>query len=142
MESLRIFRHVAIPEKTIAPLSGLASVDLALGDLDGARAHAADVLAYLNAGGPLAGGNRPFWAHLTCCQVLAAAGDPRAAEMLERGHAQLMEWAGRISDEAMRRSFLENVAENRELVRLWEEAHAGGDAADGAALPSGVGGRG
>jgi hypothetical protein len=53
--------------------------------------------------------------------VLDAAGDPRAREVLEKGYAELQERAEKITDEALRRSFLENVPWNRELVKLWEE---------------------
>jgi hypothetical protein len=53
--------------------------------------------------------------------VLDAAGDSRAREVLEKGYAELQERANKITDEALRRSFLENVPWNRNLVKLWEE---------------------
>ena len=58
-----------------------------------------------------------------CTQVLAATGDPRAGEILARAHSELQEWATRCPDEKTRRSFLENVPWNREIVRLWQLAH-------------------
>jgi hypothetical protein len=52
--------------------------------------------------------------------VLAAAGDERAASVLETAHATLQEQAAKIPDETMRRSFLENVPYHREIVAAWE----------------------
>ena len=59
-----------------------------------------------------------------CYRVLRANGDPRAAEILALGHRLLQEQAGRIPDEALRRSFLENVAENRELAAEFAAANS------------------
>ena len=53
-----------------------------------------------------------------------AAGDPRAGEILERAYRQIQSRADKIEDEALRRSYLENVAANREIVREWERVHA------------------
>ena len=109
------------------PLAGLARSYLAQGDLGQAQAHVAEILAYLDAGGSLNADCKPFWTYLTCCQVLDAAGDPRAVEILAKAYAQLQEWAARIPDDALRRSFLENVAENQEIRRSWEAVQAGED---------------
>ena len=81
-----------------------------------AQAHLAEILAYLARHGVLRGTWDPFRIYLVCYRVLRANGDPRAAEILALGHRLLQEQAGRIPDEALRRSFLENVAENRELA--------------------------
>jgi len=121
-QALRLFRQFGL-EFTTEPLAGLACAELAQGELAQALAHVAEILAYLDGGGCLRGERNPFWTYLTCYQVLAAAGDPRTAEILDRAHAQLQEWAARIPDEATRRSFLENVPWNREIVRLWQLAH-------------------
>jgi hypothetical protein len=53
---------------------------------------------------------------LTCHQVLAAAGDPRAAALLERAHALLQSRAAIISDPALRESFLTHIPEHREIL--------------------------
>ena len=47
-----------------------------------------------------------------------AAGDPRAGGFLQQTYDLLMEQADRIGDEAMRRSFLENVPWHREIAAL------------------------
>ena len=60
----------------------------------------------------------------TCYHVLCAIGDPRAGEVLATGHALLQERAARISDAALRHSFLENVPYQRKLVAAWREHQA------------------
>jgi hypothetical protein len=73
----------------------------------------------------LEGANEPYWVLLTCYQVLHAGRDPRAGEILEAAHRLLQARAGQIDDEALRRSFLENVAANREIVAAWQALHSG-----------------
>ena len=59
--------------------------------------------------------------YLTCYHVLGAAGDSRAAGVLETAYAALQKQAAKIPDEAMRRSFLENVPYHRAIVAAWVE---------------------
>ena len=47
-----------------------------------------------------------------------AAGDPRAGGFLQQTYDLLIEYADRIGDEEMHRSFLENVPWHREIVEL------------------------
>ena len=127
------------PEFTTESLAGLACAELAQGDLGQALVHVGEILAYLGGGGVLLGDLKPFWTCLTCYRVLVAAGDPRAAEILDRAHTQLLEWAARIPDEATRRSLLENVPWHREIVREWEAEQAKGGRGREGQEPSEVG---
>ena len=63
----------------------------------------------------------PSWVCLICYRVLRAHEDPRAGELLEAAHRLLQARARQIDDQALRRSFLENVAANREIVAAWQE---------------------
>lgn len=83
-----------------------------------AQAHAEAILALL-AEQPRVGLDEPFITYLACYRVLAAGDDARAGDILAEGHARLLAYAGRIEDEGLRRSFLENVAEHRELRQLY-----------------------
>jgi hypothetical protein len=56
--------------------------------------------------------------------VLAAADDPRAVEVLAEAYATLQERAARITDEALRRSYLENVPYHREILAAWGASRA------------------
>ena len=58
---------------------------------------------------------------MTCYQVLKAAGDPRAGEILRRGYERLKASAATIEDVERRRCFFDNVPSNRELLCAWEE---------------------
>jgi tetratricopeptide (TPR) repeat protein len=97
------------------PLAGLARVSLAQGDLSLAQAQVEEILEHLETG-TLDGTIEPFRVYLTCYQVLRANQDPRAGGILDTTHHLLQERAARISDEKMRRSFLENVAAHGEIV--------------------------
>jgi len=54
---------------------------------------------------------------LICYRVLEANHDPRAATVLETAQRVLQEYAAQIPNTALRRSFLDNVATHRELLR-------------------------
>jgi len=103
----------------------LAWTELAQGRIREAQDRAAEILALLDGGYRPGADDKLFLIYLTCYQVLTAAGDPRAAELLTWAHFLLQEWAANAPDEETRRSFLENVAENREIAREWQRAHPG-----------------
>jgi hypothetical protein len=65
----------------------------------------------------------PIRVYLNCHDVLNALGDPRAGQILQAGYQLVQERANKTQDENLRHSYLENVAENREIVALWEETH-------------------
>jgi tetratricopeptide (TPR) repeat protein len=104
--------------------AGLARAALAQGRLAQAHALMADILPDLEIGTFTDPSARPLQTYLTCFQVLAAAGDLRAAGILDRAQSLLQDWAARCPDEETRKSFLENVPWNREIVRDWNLAHA------------------
>ncbi len=68
--------------------------------------------------GTLDGTLEPFRVYLTCCRVLKANQAPRADEILDTARRLLQEQAAKISDEELRRLFLENVAAHREILTL------------------------
>jgi predicted ATPase len=96
-------------------LAGLAQACLARGDLARAQAHVEDILRYIDAN-TLQGADDAARVYLTCFETLQANRDARARRVLDTAHALLQERAARISDEATRRSFLENVPSHRALV--------------------------
>jgi tetratricopeptide (TPR) repeat protein len=108
-------RHL-VPE----PLAGLARVALAHGDHTQALAHVGEILDVLETRPGLEGTIEPLRIYLTCYQVLRAHDDPRAEEILDAGYQLLQERAETIDDEALRRSYLENVPYHRQIVEAWE----------------------
>jgi predicted ATPase len=121
--ALHLFRKLGAPAHAMVTLAGLASTTRKLGKPGQAEAQVDEILDYLDAGGTLSGDGRPFWVYLTCYQVLDAAADPRAPSVLAEAYAMLQEWAARMPDEEMQRSFLENVPWHREIVELAREAN-------------------
>jgi hypothetical protein len=91
-------------------------VSLAQGDLTRAQTQVEEILSYLETN-TLAGTEEPFRIYLTCYRVLQANRDSRAKVILDTALRLLQEQAAKISDEDMRRSFLENVAAHREIVK-------------------------
>jgi len=107
-------------QQVLDPVSGLARVALAQGRVVEALQQVELILAHLAGGGSLDGTEEPLLLPLTCYQVLLAAGDGRALEVLAAAHAELLAQAARISDARVRQGFLNNVPHNREIVRAWE----------------------
>jgi ATP/maltotriose-dependent transcriptional regulator MalT len=100
----------------VEPRAGLAQLALAEGDCVQAQALA-DPLLPLLAEQPRASVHTPFYISLVCYRVLAATHDPRAAAVLQTARQRLRSAADTIEDTALRRSFLEQVATHRELLR-------------------------
>jgi len=109
-EALTLRRQMHEYHRANRPGAGLARVHLAQGDLMQAQAHVEEILSHAQTGS-LEGD-----VDLACYHVLQAAGNPRATDILETAYHLLQEQAAKISDEEERRSFLENVAANREIA--------------------------
>jgi tetratricopeptide (TPR) repeat protein len=101
-------------------LAGIARALLAQDRLTQATQLVEQLLSRMNTEGSLEGAGGPHLIELTCYQVLARAADSRAPEVLRRAHGQLQAKAAAISDPAMRRSFLSQVPEHREIVAAWQ----------------------
>jgi class 3 adenylate cyclase/tetratricopeptide (TPR) repeat protein len=122
--ALTIFEDLGYHDQAGEPQAGLARVALAARDHRGALAAIVPTLAYLAEGGTFDGTDEGLRIELTCYQVLAAADDPRAAAVLAAAHTRLQSRATAISDDEMRRMFLEQVPWHRELVLAWVAAQA------------------
>jgi len=119
-EALGLLREMGLAHRATEALAGLARVSLCKGNLSQALARVQEILGYLETG-TLNGTEEPLRVYLTCYRVLQANGDPRANTILEEAYRFLQQRAAKISDEGERRSFLENVAANREIVVEWTE---------------------
>jgi class 3 adenylate cyclase/tetratricopeptide (TPR) repeat protein len=117
--AVALWHELGQPRPAVEALAGLARVRQAHGDLLQAQHHVEEILTYLETAS-FDGIDEPARVYLTCYRVLRANGDPRAHDILERGYRFLQERAAKISDEGERRSYLENVAANREIVSEYE----------------------
>jgi hypothetical protein len=114
-QALGLWQDAGQREKAMEPLAGLAWVSLAQGNQTPAKAYVEKVLHHLETG-TLDGTLEPFRIYLTCYRVLQANGDPRSRELLDTAYNLLQERAAKISDEDLRHSFLENMANHREIL--------------------------
>lgn len=120
-EAIGIFTDLGGRAAVVEVSAGLARCALAQAHLDEARQYAADIWDYLEAHGTR-GMYFPVWVYQSCAEVFDALNEPdRARKAAEAGHRELMARAAEISDPDWRRAFLENVAENRAIVEMWEE---------------------
>jgi predicted ATPase/DNA-binding SARP family transcriptional activator len=133
-QTLLLRRELGQSNLAMESLAGLACISLAQDNLIQAQARVEEILTYLESN-TLDGTDEPLRIYLTCYRVLRAAQNPRAQDVLSAGHHLLQERAAKISDEELRRSFLENVAVHREIV---EQALKAGLAAAGARLSPGT----
>jgi len=95
--------------------AGLARVSLAEGNPSQALAQVEKILDYLE-DKTLHGTYEPFRVYLTCYNVLRANRDPRSESILDTAYDSLRERADKITDEYLRRSFLDNVVAHRTIA--------------------------
>jgi tetratricopeptide (TPR) repeat protein len=102
-------------------LAGLARVALAGNDPAAALAHTEEMLAWLDEHGT-GGIEYPLQVYFTCYQTLQRTANgnvaqlTRAGDILATTHRLLLEQANGISDETLRRGFLENIAVHRQIL--------------------------
>lgn len=120
-ESVALRRESGQAHLTVEPLEGLARIALARGETVQSLDYVNIILEVMGDCTNQDGLIDPACVCLTCFQVLQATEDPRGPEILRRGHETLQERAAKISDDELRRSFLENVGSHRELVRWYDE---------------------
>ncbi|MBN2389209.1 MAG: tetratricopeptide repeat protein [Anaerolineae bacterium] len=123
-ESLALRRMLHQEHLVAEPLAGLAQSLLYQGELAQVRACIEELLTHLTedtvqSRRTLQGARDPTQIYLTVYRVLKALDDPRADDVLRQGYAHLQACANHISDAALRRQFLEDIAPHR---RLAEEA--------------------
>lgn len=112
-QALSIWQNVENPGQLALTLAALAFVYLQQQKLAEAQTLVERALPDLES--VSSEGIRVF---LACYQVLATTADRRAHEVLHRGYQFIQTQLASIHDEALRRSFLEKVPVNRELMTL------------------------
>jgi tetratricopeptide (TPR) repeat protein len=110
-----IWKELAQPNLVIEGEAGLARLLLAQNKPQLALTQLTDALNHLVQGGTFEGTESPLRIYFTCYQVLKANSDPRALDILASAFQRLQAQAERLTDDALRRSFLENVAIHRNI---------------------------
>jgi class 3 adenylate cyclase/predicted ATPase len=120
-QALEMRREMNLMLWATADLATLARAHLALGDTATALDYARQALSILHECGGQ-GPEYPQHDYFTCYQVLAAAQKrDKAREALQSAYDLLEAQANRISDEDLRRSFLEQVPQNRAIVEAYQD---------------------
>jgi tetratricopeptide (TPR) repeat protein len=117
--------HNEIGASTLAIFdqAGLARMAMAQGNLQTARGYITPVIGWL-----LSGNAQKFWdpwiIYLSGYQIAEALGDTDTARsILNEAYTVLHQRAEEISDEDLRRCFLEKVQVNREIHQAWHALH-------------------
>lgn len=115
-EALTIQRNLDMLTNTIVNLSTLATASLRLGLCEEALAYARQAIDLLDSKGG-EGMETPQYDYCACSHVFAACGDTEAAHQAHAAARRLvMERGERLTDPVLRRSYLEQVAVNRQIV--------------------------
>lgn len=120
-ESVHIRRSLNQPSLMIGALAGLAAAYLALGMVEQALEQVEEILSSIKSHS-LTGNKDPLRIFLICYHTLKTNGDPRAAEIIQRAYKQLKVQADMIEDDYLRKTFLETIRTNREIVEIHQEA--------------------
>ncbi len=122
-QAMDLYKGLELFGRVMEALGGLASIAMLRGDLAGARGYVNEIRTYLSAY-DLNGTDEPAKLHLTCCRVLRLTGQTDAArEVLAEGYELLEKRASMIELDEMRSSYLGQVSENNELLKLWEQEY-------------------
>jgi tetratricopeptide (TPR) repeat protein len=100
--------------------AGLARVLMEQGQLNQALTEVEEILHFLQ-GQTVQANDDPFWIYVTCYQILQAAKDSRADNILKEAYDLLQELASRINDEVLQQSYLERVPSHHQIIAAWEE---------------------
>ena len=117
-QSLALHRAIKSLSGMGSDLASLSDLALKMGDVKTAQQYVSEILT-LNI--------ESFWApwfiYYTVYQVFQAGGrSDQAQDMLEKAHSFLQAGAERISDDALRESFLQKVDLNRNIMQAWQSS--------------------
>lgn len=123
-ESNRILKAIGNTSFAADTLAGLARCALGEGHLDEAHEYASQLWSYLGEHGSR-GMEFPIAAYQVCAQIFEALGESqKAQQVVKSGYNDMLNRADKISNRDWRKSFLENVPEHRQLIKLRERMFA------------------
>ncbi len=119
-DALQIRQEIGLHLNTTDDLAVLGIAYLNAGELEQALNYAQQALAILKECGGK-GPEFPQRDYFMCYQVLSAAGrEDEACTALQTAYDLVLARAENITDLTLRRMFLEDVAQNREIVETWQ----------------------
>lgn len=114
--ALSIWHELDLVALKLEAEAGLAAVALSTGELESAQWHVESILNSLSDDSNLDGTHSPLEIFWSCYQVLLAAGDSRANQVLEEAHHFLNDRAHKISDACGRTNYLEKVVVHSQIM--------------------------
>jgi class 3 adenylate cyclase/tetratricopeptide (TPR) repeat protein len=119
-EARQLAERTGLPAMVCEATAGLAACALQQGQVE--RAQTDNNQAWNLLKGTLFGSMiHPGWTYRTCAETFEALGEEEAARaVVEAAHAKFLEAAQTISVPEARKSYLENVPDNRALMEMWE----------------------
>jgi adenylate cyclase len=115
--ALAVWRSLEASAYTLPAHAGLAEIALQQSDAERARRVCGAIFEFLQQYPHRAGEPPALAAQLTCYHVLRACDDTSARAALVRAYEQMQTRADKIGDAELKRSFLENVRANAQLLR-------------------------
>ena len=121
-QGLALWQELSQSLHVLEMQAGLAKVALGRNDLAQAQSYIQPLIAHLQAAHAFTGTSRPFFIYLVCYEVLAAAGEPFAATVLQQAHEALMLFANEIADASQRDGFFQNVVEHQQIAIYFRQS--------------------
>lgn len=127
-QALGIWRDLEMGSRVVEAQAGQALVALGRGDVAQAREYVEEILSYQQENTSFAGADCPFLVFETCYRVLSASHDNRKTDILLLATTLLHQQAHDITNNTLRRSFLEDIPVNRQLLEVSKLEAGGTDA--------------
>jgi tetratricopeptide (TPR) repeat protein len=124
-EAREIFTPIGDKSLRLEPQVMEARCLVALGRVEEGRRLVSDAWSFVRVHGTVGieTPSRVYRCVADVATVIDVPGISSEREVIEAGYSNLMEQAGKISNLEWRKSFLENVAENRAIRDRWEKIH-------------------
>ncbi len=124
-QAVEIYKELDHPLLAVEPQAALASLALLYKEESEACSQVEAILSVL-AVDQHVGLDTPFYVYMQTYKVLEGLGDPRAVTLLVEARALLEEYASCITDETLRRSFLENISAHHFLAQAFSFSQSSG----------------
>lgn len=109
-----------LPSLEAECMAGLAACAVMRGQLDEAETYGREAWSYFKSHG-WTGISQPGLAYLECAEAFDALGDEASLqEVLEIGHKNFVHVVATMPEGAWRKTFLEDVPQNRAFMQMWE----------------------
>ncbi|WP_139022971.1 adenylate/guanylate cyclase domain-containing protein [Chitinimonas sp. BJB300] len=119
--SCDMFRQLDMPHLALEAVAALAFEALQRQDVSRAKLLVDDILTHLSTGAGLDGCDEPMRILLNSYEVLNAAKDSRATDLLVRAHTELMGRAQKMGNAESRQRFLYAVPVHRALLTAYKQ---------------------